>query len=318
MASTTRAIGVLFWCLAAAACSGKEPEKAAAAATTQASHAERQTPGDFDDCAGADWCPRMVSLPAGTFVMGSPMTEPGRFDDEDPKKVSLGPFAVGKYLVTRAQWAAFVKASKRRTPAAPCAYAPSPHPSWSDPGFAQDGSHPVVCISWSDAQDYARWLSDRTGHHYRLLTDEEWEYASRAGTTTAFPWGGKASHEHANYGLDECCGPATSGRDRWEFTSPVGSFPANGFGLYDMQGNVFEWVETCADLAEKLPIPKGAKGCAYRYARGGVYADRPTLMRSAAKNLAPPPGDVMTIGNYRSAGFGLRVARDIASASRGS
>ena len=203
-----------------------------------------------------------------------------------------------------------MKASGRETPSAACAYAPASHPSWKNPGFVQDASHPVVCISWSDAQEYALWLTHRTGHHYRLLTEDEWEYAARAGTTTAYPWGAKASHEHANYGLEECCGPATSGADRWEFTSPVGSFPPNAFGLYDMHGNVFEWIETCADAAEKLPRPKGAKGCVYRYARGGVYADRPALVRSAAKNIAPPPDDAMTIDNYRSAGFGFRLARD--------
>ena len=318
MVSATRAVAVLLSCLAAAACDNGTPQKAASAPVTRAAETQRPAVHEFDDCAGADWCPRMVQLPSGTFLMGSPMTESGRFDDEGQKKVTVSPFAVGKYPVTRAQWAAFVKSTHRPTPAAPCAYAPSSHPSWSDPGFAQDGSHPVVCISWPDAQDYVRWLSGRTGHHYRLLTDEEWEYAARAGTTTAFPWGGKASHDYANYGLDECCSPATSGRDRWLYTSPVGSFPANDFGLYDMHGNVFEWVETCGDAAEKLPIPKGAKGCTYRYARGGAYGERPAIMRSAAKNFAPPPGDAMTIDTYRSAGFGLRVARDAGPSVQGS
>jgi formylglycine-generating enzyme required for sulfatase activity len=168
-----------------------------------------------------------------------------------------------------------------------------------------------VCITWGETQDYVRWLSKKTGHNYRLPTDAEWEYAARAGSTTAFPWGPTASHAFANYGLDECCGPATSGRDRWENTSPVGSFPPNAFGLYDMHGNVFEWVDTCADKFENLPLAPGATGCTYRYARGGVYSDRPAVMRSAAKNLAPPPGDKMTIANYRSAGFGVRVARDL-------
>jgi formylglycine-generating enzyme required for sulfatase activity len=155
------------------------------------------------------------------------------------------------------------------------------------------------------------WLSERTGHTYRLLTDAEWEYAARAGTTTAFPWGVQASHERANYGLDECCGPAVLGRDQWQYTSPVGSFPPNHFGLFDMHGNVFQWVEDCADADEHLSIPAGTTGCAHRYARGGVYADRPAVMRSAAKNFAPAPDDTTSIENYRSAGFGLRVARTL-------
>jgi formylglycine-generating enzyme required for sulfatase activity len=265
----------------------------------------------FDDCSRATWCPRMVALPAGAFMMGSLASEPGRFDDEDRHQVSVAAVAVAKYPVTRGQWAAFVKATGRPTAKAPCAYAPGAGASWKNPGFPQSDDHPVVCVTWGDAQDYVRSLTKRTGHRYRLLSDAEWEYAARAGSTTAFPWGPTASHAFANYGADECCAPATSGRDKWEYTSPVGSFPPNAFGLFDMHGNVFEWVETCADAAEKLPIPAGAKGCTYRYARGGVYLDRPAVMRSAAKNLAPPPGDAMTIATYRSAGFGFRVAREL-------
>jgi formylglycine-generating enzyme required for sulfatase activity len=288
---------------AATAKASQSPQEATASAGTK----------EMNDCSGAAWCPIMVSLPAGTSNMGSPKTEAGRFDDEDQHRVTLAAFAIGKSPVTRGQWSRFVAETKRDTPEQPCAYAPATKPSWKDPGFPQDDNHPVVCITWNEAHDYARWLSKRTGHRYRLPSDEEWEYAARAGTTTAFPWGPTASHAFANYGLDECCGPARKGRDRWEYTSPVGSFPANPFGLVDMQGNVFQWVETCADKFEKLPMPKTATDCTYRYARGGVYADRPAVMRSAAKNIAPPPSDKMTIQHYRSAGFGFRVARDLRS-----
>ncbi len=266
---------------------------------------------EFADCAGASWCPRMVEVPGGAFLKGSPLNERGRFDDEDQKHVTIGSFAAAKYLITRGQWAAFAAATHRATPSEPCAYAPSSHPSWKDPGFPQGDDHPVVCVTWGEARDYAGWLTARTGHRYRLLSDDEWEYAARAGSTSAFPWGAVASHEMANYGLNQCCGPATQGRDQWEFTSPVGSFPPNAFGLYDMHGNVFEWVDDCADAFEKLPRPNGATSCVYRYARGGAYGERPDVMRSAAKNYAPPAGDAMTIDTYRSAGFGLRVARDL-------
>lgn len=273
---------------------------------------DRGTPArEFDDCSGADWCPRMVTVPAGQFLSGSPSTEPGRFDDETQESVRLATFAVAKFPVTRAQWRAFASATHRPTPSAPCAYALTANPSWENPGFAQDDQHPVVCVSWGDAQDYSAWLSERTGHHYRLLRDVEWEYAARAGAVTAYPWGEVASHERANYGKDSCCGPAMQGRDRWDYTSPVGAFPANAFGLYDMNGNVTEWVQTCADSAEKLPIPKGARGCSYRYARGGNFDEPPALMRSAAKNLAPPPNEPLTIETYRSSAFGIRVARDV-------
>jgi formylglycine-generating enzyme required for sulfatase activity len=226
-------------------------------------------------------------------------------------RVRVAAFAVAKYPVTRAQWRAFMAATGRATPQTPCAYALAPQPSWETPGFAQDDRHPVVCVTWGDAQAYAQWLSTRTGQHYRLPSDAEWEYAARAGTTTAYPWGSAASHDNANYGRDTCCGPAVQGRDRWEYTSPVGSFPPNAFGLYDMHGNVTQWLETCADTAERLPIPKGARGCTYRYARGGNYDEAPALIRSAAKNLAPPPNAPMTLETYRSSGFGVRVARDL-------
>jgi formylglycine-generating enzyme required for sulfatase activity len=271
------------------------------------------TPGsNFDDCRGADWCPDMVVVPAGKFVMGSPVAEPGRFDDESPQHaVSVPTFAIGKYDVTRGQWSTFVKETKR--PEEPgCAYAP-PGATWSKPGFEQKDDHPVVCITWPDAKAYAAWLSKKTGKLYRLPSEAEWEYAARAGTKTAYPWGPKAFHDFANYGSDECCGPLMSGRDRWNFTSPVGSFKANAFGLFDMHGNVFQWVEDChTDSYENAPRDGSAfspKACAQRVARGGVYGDRPEVMRSAARNFAPPPDDSMTIAHYRSSGFGLRVAR---------
>jgi formylglycine-generating enzyme required for sulfatase activity len=268
-------------------------------------------PREFDDCDAAAWCPRMVALPAGAFVMGSPKGERGRFDDEAQRRVRLAGFAIGKHPVTRGQWAAFVAATGRPAPASPCAYARVERASWRNPGFPQGDDHPVVCVSWGDAQDYARWLSARTGRRYRLLTDAEWEYAARAGTTTAFPWGAVASHEYGNYGADSCCGPAVRGRDRWAFTSPVGAFPPNAFGLHEMHGNVTAWVETCADATERLPMPTGAHGCVYRYGRGGNFDEYPALVRSAAKNIAPPPGGPQTIATYRSVGFGVRVARDL-------
>ena len=130
--------------------------------------------------------------------MGSPANEPGRSDEEGPqRKVHIRQFAASKFDVTRGQWAAFVSAKQVGTgdgcawsglPGAPIDEL-NPSASWSHLGFMQDDNHPAVCVSWYDAQDYARWLSERTGHHYRLLTEAEWEYAARAGTTTPFPMG---------------------------------------------------------------------------------------------------------------------------------
>ena len=114
--------------------------------------------------------------------------------------------------------------------------------NWNHVGFAQDSSHPVVCISWNDANDYAQWLSKKTGFLYRLLSEAEWEYAAKAGSTSAYTWGDTVSHEYANFG-DSNYNAVVLGRDRWLGTSPVGSFPPNAFGLYDMNGNVMQWVE---------------------------------------------------------------------------
>ncbi len=310
----------------------------AAAANREAAVAERAVavvqPGEtFRDCAE---CPELVVVPAGDFEMGAPSGEPGRYDEEGPQRhVHIGQLAVGKFHVTRGQWAAFVTATNRGTSGG-CAWSglpsakndePDAAASWRNFGFPQDDSHPVVCLTYYDAQDYVRWLSERTGHHYRLLTEAEWEYAARARSTTAFPWGSSASHEFANYGADTCCSGLASGRDKWVNTSPVGSFPPNAFGLYDMNGNAMQWVQDCfansysglpadgsayeesrtLNLTGDLSYMTGATSCSYRLIRGGGWADPPALIRSAARNFGPPPG--ATLQKYKSTGTGFRVAR---------
>lgn len=295
-----------------AACdTGSKTNDASASASASAMPAAGTA---FNDCKDASWCPTLVVIPAGKFLMGSPATEPGRFDDEGPQhEVSIASFAVGKHDVTKDQWAEFAKDTGWHAEPG-CAYAP-PEGTWSNPGFPQEGNHPVVCVSWPDAQAYVKWLSRKTGKSYRLPTEAEWEYAARAGTRSAYPWGAKALHDFANYGEDECCAPRTAERDKWLGTSPVGSFPANAFGLFDMHGNVFQWVEDChGESYAGAPIDGSAvapRNCSQRVARGGVFGDRPDVMRSAARNFAPPPGDTMTISNYRSAGFGFRVVRQL-------
>ncbi len=181
----------------------------------------------FRDC---EVCPEMVVLPAGKFTMGSPEEERGRDDDEGPQHrvTILKPFAVGKYEVTLGQYAEFIRETKHK--AGNCDVPIGK--SWNDPGFEQSNDHPVVCVSWDDASTYAYWLSMKTGHEYRLLTEAEWEYAARAGTTTAYHFGRMLLGNQANY-------------DNNEGTVAVGSFPANAFGLHDMHGNVWEWVEDC-------------------------------------------------------------------------
>jgi formylglycine-generating enzyme required for sulfatase activity len=113
-----------------------------------------------------------------------------------------------------------------------------------DQGYGR-GRRPVINVDWqTDTRAFIRFVNSRASG-YRLPSEAEWEYAARAGTTTTFPWGSSASHEDANYGADQCCSGFASGRDQWVNTAPVGQFPANSFGLFDMHGNVWEWVEDC-------------------------------------------------------------------------
>lgn len=289
-----------------------------------------QPPASFRDCAD---CPEMVRVPGGTFMMGSPSGEVGRDDMEGPQRsVTIRPFAVGKFHVTRAQWAAFATATRRPTTkgcwwSGRTGYKVDPEGSWRNLGFEQDDTHPIVCVTWQDAQDYLVWLSQRTGYRYRLLTEAEWEYAARAGSKTPFPWGSTATHDHANYGTEDFQ-PLAIDTDRWKYTSPVGSFPPNAFGLYDMSGNALQWVQDCyasydrltsdgnayeTDIELKTGVPSsymvGTRSCAYRMARGGDWGDPPRMMRSAFRNYGPGTG--ATLQDYRSGGLGFRVARDL-------
>jgi len=275
----------------------------------------------FKSCSD---CPEMVALPAGRFTMGSPASEPGRWDDEGPlTPVQVRAFAIGRFDVTRAQWAAFV-ADSGHPDGLGCAYSGLPESessraSWRHLGFAQEATHPVVCVSWTETQDYLRWLSAKAGRFYRLPTEAEWEYAARAGSTTAFPWGDTATHARANYGAETCCTGRVEGADRWFHTSPVGSFPPNGFGLYDMIGNAWQWVQDCyAPTYAGRPVDASAvdaADCRFRVARGGTWGDFPAMIRSAARNYAPPPEQ--PVPEYRSAGFGFRVVTATAGAVNG-
>lgn len=314
----------------------------AQSSNTSSSYKAGQT---FRDCPD---CPEMVVIPAGSFMMGSPETETGPILDtpqtplEGPqKRITIKQFACGKFDITKKQWAEFVKQTNRKTTGG-CMFAmlptsdstqpwlPDTAANWNHVGFAQDSTHPAICLSWTDANDYVQWLSKKTGLTYRLLTEAEWEYADRAGTTTSYYWGNTASREYANYGDDSVAGKGfAAGRDKWLYTSPVGSFPPNRFGLYDMNGNAIQWVEDCLSItysnlnsdgtAFKNDIPlkfaqgyfsvvNGKGACGFHAARGGGYGDTPKFIRSAARNFAPLPG-TMTPDLSRSSGSGFRVAR---------
>jgi len=173
----------------------------------------------FKECAN---CPEMVVVPAGSFLMGSPESEEGHSGDEGPQhRVTFAKaFAVSKYEVTFDDWDACVALGG-------CGYVPG------DEGWGR-GARPVIQVSWDDVEQYVAWLSRQTGKPYRLLSEAEWEYAARAGSDTAYPWGDEIGKGNANSGCAIGCR-----------TASVGSFPTNAFGLHDMHGNVWEWVQDC-------------------------------------------------------------------------
>jgi formylglycine-generating enzyme required for sulfatase activity len=290
------------------------------------------------DCAE---CPEMVIIPAGSFMMGSPDNEIGRSAAEGPQhRVTVQKFAVGKFLVTKKEWAIFAKETQRPTKGGCCwaelpgdsgkPWEMNPTASWNNIGFKQDSSHPVVCITWYDAMDYINWLSELTGHTYRMLTEAEWEYAARAGTSTAYDWGDEPSHNFSNYGMDDDLGDGCiQGRDRWLNTSPVGSFPPNQFGLYDMLGNVSQYLADCfkpsyinlpndgsanminapLNMGGNLSDMDGTSSCDYRVIRGANFGDSSQMLRCAFRNWAPGPGS--TLKTYRNSAVGFRVARTL-------
>lgn len=284
--------------------------------------------GVMTDCAD---CPQMVAIAAGRFVMGAAPGEEDREDLADAFRnrsqpqhaVSVRRFFVSRFEVTRGQYRVFAEATNRSSDGCfvwnGADFAKDPAKDWRNPGYAQDDTHPVVCVSWEDANVYAQWLSQKTGKRYRLLSEAEWEYAARAGTTTARFWGddgdgveracdyangaditARARSPHAaQWGAARC-------DDRHAHTAPVGSYRANAFGLHDMLGNVGEWTQDCWN-ANYLGAPADGRAwtsgdCALRAVRGGAWDDAPTGLRAAYRVGSP------TIIRLYSRGF--RVARD--------
>ena len=239
----------------------------------------------FRDCEAE--CPQMMVVPAGSFVIGSSATEEGRGGDEGPRRVIQVPhdFAVGMFEVTFDEWGACVAASACRA-------------GVGDNGWGR-GRRPVTNVSWTDAVQYVEWLSRRTGQRYFLLSEAEWEYAARAGTTTPWNTGDAIINEDANI-LN------VVGR-----TVPVGSYPANAFGLHDFHGNVWEYVLDCYDVGYFGVTDSGATispMCARRIIRGGSYSSRPQFARSANRGQLEP-GRTGAPADADIGGIGIRVAR---------
>ncbi|MFN3077071.1 MAG: formylglycine-generating enzyme family protein [Alphaproteobacteria bacterium] len=220
-----------------------------------------QTGEVFRDCTE---CPEVVVVPAGEFVMGA---DDGPADQKPAHLVKLAnPFAMTTNVITFDQWESCLADGG-------CSKNPDDH-EWGR------GTRPVINVSWDDARGYAGWLSRKTGARYRLPTEAEFEYAARAGTTTAFWWGDEVGVDHAN--CRHCTGPTISDR-----SSPAGSYPANPFGLYDMNGNVWEWIADCWYPNHKAAPDDGsareAPNCAYRVSKGGAWYYEPRLSRPSAR-----------------------------------
>ena len=210
----------------------------------------------------------LARIAAGSFSMGGPGA-----DEQPVRRVGIDAFNIMKHEVTFAQYDLYAEITGRARP--------------DDAGWGR-GSRPVINVNWQDANAYAEWLTRTTGFRFRLPTEAEWEYAARAGTTTAYPWGETASRSNANYGAESCCGGSAAGPDQWIQTSPVGSFPANAFGMSDMHGNVTEWVQDCWNPSYSgAPVDGSAwltGDCKRRVTRGGTWSGIPEYIRSASRD----------------------------------
>jgi formylglycine-generating enzyme required for sulfatase activity len=265
-----------------------DPAAAPVTEPQEPSSARAPAPGTtFRDCSK---CPEMVVVPAGKFMMGQADGD----EDEKPvhEVVIAKPFAVGKFEVTFDEYDAC---------AADGGCVKFPHPD--DEGWGR-GRHPVINIPWENIGGYLDWLSKKTGKHYRLLSEAEWEYAARAGTTTNYAFGDRIGHDQANFSF------GVQGKGR---TVEVGSYPPNAWGLYDMHGNVWEWVEDCYEKSYDIDIngkKTPADGSAYtflrcptRVARGGSWDYEAKDLRSALRYAVKPIYDLNDVG--------FRVARSL-------
>ena len=257
----------------------------AAVGMVLASAAAAQEPGEAfsDTLRGGERGPEMVVIYAGSFEMGCVSGEEC-YDDELPvHTVTISQaFAVSKYEITFDDYDRFTAPNQVE-----------------DEGWGR-GRRPVVNVSWNDAKDYVGWLSSQTGQNYRLLSEAEWEYVARAGSATQFTWGSDIGEENAN-----CGGCATE----WDFfqTAPVGSFAANAFGLHDVHGNVWEWVEDCWNETYEGAPTDGAAwlsgDCSRRILRGGSYDDFHYDLRSAVR--------FANAADDHNKSLGFRVARTL-------
>lgn len=226
----------------------------------------------------------MLDIPAGRFQMGD-VSGKGGADERPVRTVSLRAFRLGKYEVTFDQYDVFATSTGRVLPG---------DDAW---GRTQ---RPVINVSWEDAHAFIAWLNRQSGLKFRLPSEAEWEYAARAGSITEYPWGDAFDPNRAN-------GDGTSRQDQWAYTAPVGSFPANAFGLFDMHGNAWEWTQDCGGNYGYEGAPTDgsawlAGDCSHRVLRGGGWFQIASWLRS--------PGRYWVSAAFRNNGLGFRLALD--------
>ena len=265
------------------------------------------------DC---EQCPEMVAIPAGTAIVGASADDKLSNPDELPERrvVIREPFAVSRYEITRDQYEGFVRATNRPVGGGCLTdrvkrgdWQPDAATTFRDPGFAQAGDHPVTCVNWDEAHAYVAWLNSQTGGGYRLPTEVEWEYVARGGATEnlVYPWGNESARgcPFAN-AFDRTAMAAYAGIDTSGFrvfdpmecedgrlnTAPVGSFAPNGFGVYDLIGNVAEWVEDCYEAK-----------CARRIVKGGSWGTLAHNVRIAER--------IPYAADHRDDSIGIRVVK---------
>jgi formylglycine-generating enzyme required for sulfatase activity len=304
------------------------------AAVLAAHAADSSKPGTvFRDCAD---CPEMVALAAGSFTMGSTKAETDRAELPDEQGARerpahtvtfARPFAIGKYEITVDEYTAFANATARRATdncitwdETAAKWGPVATATWKNPGYAQTGRFPVGCVTIDDARAYAAWLAQKSGKPYRIPSEAEWEYAARAGTRTMQTWGDSFDgickfanvsdrtrmDKHTTVERDptryfDC-------EDGFIYAAPVGSFPPDRWGLYDMVGNIWEWTEDCF-----IPHYNGAptdgsvrrdpSQCDRLIVRSGGWYSRNWFARPAGRSRENP--------DYRSSTLGIRVARTL-------
>lgn len=277
-------------------------------------------PRQFQDCRD---CPTMVRIPKGDFVMGAEAGEEGRYEGPEHAVRVARDFAIGLNPITVAQFRRFVNATGYKA-ATDCivprngTYEKVPGADWRDPAMGRPpkDDEPVVCIDWNDAQAYVTWLAKTTRKPYRMLSEAEWEYVARAGKRTRFPWGDDPADACKNANLMDASVPASARvegsagacSDGYPSLAPVGQFAPNAFGVNEMVGNVWTWVQDCYAMPYPADAPTDGSaqvktGCDRRSVRGASWGTNVTRARPTFRGRDPV--------DRLSSLFSLRVARDL-------